>query len=103
MLSGELAIFLIGRYIEKHMLLFSFKEYYLAVSNSNELREYQNYIENGFFPYLINLGDDKNLIRGYLDGIYNTVLFKDVVSRINIKDVRILDSLASFLFDNIET
>ena len=101
MLSGELATFLTGRYMQIHMLPLSFKEYYFTTSNSNELKEYQNYIENGGFPYLINLNGDKELIRNYLDGIYNTVLLKDVVTKNKIKDVMILDSIVNFLFDNI--
>lgn len=100
MLSGELATYLTGRYIQIHVLPFSFKEF-CRVSDLNELKNYQLYIENGGFPYLINLNKDKELIRNYLDGIYNTVLMKDVVYRNNIKDVMILESVTKFLFDNI--
>jgi len=101
MLSGELATYLTGRYMQIHMLPLSFKEYFSAKENENELKEYQNYIENGGFPYLLTLDNDKDLIRNYLDGIYNTVLMKDVISRNNIKDVMILDSVIKFIFDNI--
>lgn len=100
MLSGELATYLTGRYMQIHMLPLSFKEYF-SKSKNNELKEYQNYIENGGFPYLLNVIEDKSLIRNYLDGIYNTIIMKDVVSRNNIKDIMILDSLVKFLFDNI--
>lgn len=101
MLSGELATFLTGRYMQIHMLPLSFKEYLSNIESPNELKEYQNYIENGGFPYLLSLNNDKELIRNYLDGIYNTVLLKDVISRNNIKDVMILDSVIKFIFDNI--
>ena len=101
MLSGELATFLTGRYMQIHMLPLSFKEYSLAVNSNNELKEYQNYIETGGFPYVIKIKDDKDLVRNYLDGIYNTVLLKDVISRNKIKDIMILDSLIKFIFDNI--
>lgn len=101
MLSGELATYLTGRYMQIHMLPLSFKEYYYSTNSKNELKEYQNYIENGGFPYLLTLADDKELIRNYLDGIYNTVLMKDVISRNNIKDIMILDSVIKFIFDNI--
>lgn len=99
MLSGELATYLTGRYMQIHMLPLSFKEF--CQNENNEMREYQKYIENGGFPYLINLEDDKELIRNYLDGIYNTVLMKDVIYRNNIKDVMILESVIKFIFDNI--
>ncbi|MBE6140429.1 MAG: ATP-binding protein [Firmicutes bacterium] len=101
MLSGELATYLTGRYMQIHMLPLSFKEY-LSIHNSfEEMKEYQNYIENGGFPYLITLDNDQELIRNYLDGIYNTVLMKDVIFRNNIKDVLILESVVKFIFDNI--
>lgn len=101
MLSGELATYLTGRYMQIHMLPLSFSEYLKTKTNTNELKEYQTYIENGGFPYITNLNDDKELIRNYLDGIYNTVLLKDVISRNNIKDVMILDSVIRYIFDNI--
>lgn len=83
------------------MLLLSFKEYLSYYGENDELRKYDMYIQNGGFPYLLNLDNDKALIRNYLDGIYNTVLMKDVVSRNNIKDTRILESIVKFIFDNI--
>ena len=101
MLSGEIATYLTGRYMQIHMLTLSFKEYYEATKSTNELKAYQEYIENGGFPYLINLNNDKTLILNYLDGIYNTVILKDVIYRNNIKDIMILDSTIKFLFDNI--
>lgn len=101
MLSGELATYLTGRYMQIHMLPLSFKEYFDTTDQTNELKAYQNYIETGGFPYLIHLEMDKNLIRNYLDGIYHTVLMKDVIARNHIKDVMILDSIIHFLFDNI--
>lgn len=101
MLSGELATYLTGRYMQVHMLPLSFSEYFHGMSDGNELKSYQNYIENGGFPYILNLNNDKNLIRNYLDGIYNTILLKDIVSRNNVKDVMILESVVKFLFDNI--
>ena len=84
-----------------HMLPLSFKEFMTAFNYSNELKAYQKYIEIGGFPYLINLDDDPSLIRNYLDGIYNTVLLKDVIGKNNIKDVMVLESLVKFIFDNI--
>lgn len=101
MLSGELATYLTGRYMQIHMLPLSFLEYLTISDTNNEQKAYQQYIEVGGFPYLINLANDKSLIRNYLDGIYNTVLMKDVISRNNIKDIMILESVIKFLFDNI--
>ena len=101
MLSSELATYLTGRYMQIHMLPLSFKEYMASSLDKNELKNYENYIEFGGFPYITNLNNDNTLIRNYLDGIYNTVLMKDVVSRGKINDTMILESLVKFIFDNI--
>ena len=101
MLSGELATFLTGRYMQINMLPLSFKEFFSVSEDKNELKEYERYVEVGGFPYLINFQNDKELIRNYLDSIYNTVLLKDVISRNKINEVMILESVIKFLFDNI--
>lgn len=101
MLSSELATYLTGRYMEIHMLPLSFKEFYSAYNFNNENQAYQKYIEYGGFPYLINLDNDESLISNYLDGIYNTILMKDVVSRNKVNDITLLESVNNFLFDNI--
>ena len=101
MLSGELATYLTGRYMQIHMLPLSFSEFLEYYGKENELKKYNTYIENGGFPYLLNLDNNNDLIRNYLDGIYNTILLKDAVSRNNVKDTLILESIVKFLFDNI--
>lgn len=101
LLSSELATYLTGRYMQIHMLPLSFSEYLEYYGLDNETKKYDLYVANGGFPYLLNLDNDKDLIRNYLDGIYNTVLLKDVVQRNNIKDTMILESIMKFIFDNI--
>lgn len=104
-LSGELATFLAGRYVEIHLLPFSFKEYLSAFSANDTLpRRYLDYLSNSSFPYTLELADRKDgkkQIRNYLGGIYNTILLKDVVARKKVADVLMLESLIRFLFDNI--
>jgi hypothetical protein len=100
-LSGELATLLSGRYVEIEMLPLSFKEYLTALPEKTDLpAKYRNYLVKSSFPYTLEL-DDENQIRMYLDGIYNTVILKDVVARKNISDVNILDSVVRYMFDNI--
>lgn len=100
MLSGELATFLTGRYIQIHVMPLSFKEFLSYYGEIDELRKYNEYITYGGFPYLMNL-DKKEEKMDYLDSIYNTVLMKDVISRKKINDPLILESIIKFLFDNI--
>lgn len=100
MLSGELATFLTGRYIQIHVLPLSFKEYISFYGETDELKKYNEYILYGGLPYLINL-DNSNEKLDYLDSIYNTVILKDVISRKKINDALVLESICRFLFDNI--
>ncbi len=101
LLSGELATLLSGRYVEIKMLPLSFKEYVSAYpQNTNNAELYMNYLQNSSFPGTLEISRKKN-IRMYLEGIYNTVLLKDIVTRKKISDVSILQSITEFMFDNI--
>lgn len=100
MLSGELATYLTGRYIQIHVLPLSFKEYSNFYEEGDEFKKYNEYSIYGGFPYLINL-DNSNEKLEYLDSIYSTVIMKDVINRKKVNDVMILESICRFLFDNI--
>ena len=93
--SGQLATNLRGRYIEINMLPLSFKEFY-SLSNESAVKSFQRYMNIGGFPYLTQYDLDQNQIDMYLEGIYNTVLMKDIEERMNrkhdgIKDKNITD------------
>lgn len=101
LLSGELATLLSGRYVEIKMLPLSFKEYVSAFpENSNIDRLYQSYLHNSSFPYALELERPKD-VRLYLDGIYDSIVLKDIITRKRIMDVEMLKSVTRFLFDNI--
>lgn len=101
LLSGELATLLSGRYVEIKMLPLSFKEYVSAYpNNTNTGTLYMNYLQNSSFPGTLEL-TRKQDIRTYLEGIYNTVLLKDIVTRKKISDPSMLQSVVEFMFDNI--
>ena len=100
-LSGELATLLSGRYVEIKMLPLSFKEYVSARDKTSDPEHlYQDYIHNSSFPYALELERPRD-IRQYLDGIYNSIIVKDIISRRHISDVEMFKSVARFLFDNI--
>lgn len=100
MLSGELATYLTGRYIQIHVLPLSFKEYTSYYGREEELKKYNEYSIYGGFPYLINLENSNEKIE-YLDSIYNTVIVKDVINRKKVNDIMMLESICRFLFDSI--
>ena len=102
LLSGEIATLLTGRYVEIKLFPFSFKEYLSALPDDTNLETaYRNYVEEGAFPYVLQLRQDKEMVREYLLGLYNTIVLKDVVSRRKITDVMMLQSVVRFLADNI--
>lgn len=102
MLSSELATLLSGRYIEIKMLPLSFKEYVEASGDEHELtRKYRNYIETSSFPYVLDMKQDARVIREYLNGIYNTIVVKDITQRNRFPDTMMLESVLRFAYDNI--
>ena len=131
MLSGELATLLSGRYVEIRMLPLSFAEYLLFVGSENRIKKqdfdnhmqynsfpfadnsdigfdfseirvhFTNYLQYGSFPYVATLNKDNSIIRSYIDGIFNTVLVKDVASRQGISDISVLESIVKFLCGNV--
>ena len=101
MLSGELATLLSGRYVEVKMLPLSFKEFISAMEDETDLQmKYQRYIQNGSFPYILQLSNRSD-IYAYLEGIYTSIVLKDIVARYRISDAGMLDSVIRFMFDNI--
>ena len=100
LLSGELATLLSGRYVEIKMLPLSFKEYVSVVGESDLSRKYRDYLMNSSFPYTLELSKRKDIL-AYLDGIYTSIVLKDIVKRKKIADVAVLESVIRFMFDNI--
>jgi len=102
LLSGELATLLSGRYIEIKMLPLSFKEYVSAFNDNNYHQLFLNYMKNGGMPGNISiLKTNPNDIDKYLDGIFSTIVYKDIMARNNITDKMLLESVLKFIFDSI--
>jgi predicted AAA+ superfamily ATPase len=101
MLSGELATLLSGRYIEISMLPLSFTEYLDFSKEKNIRTAFNDYLRYGSFPYVAGLEKKDTIIRTYLEGIYNTILIKDVATRESITDISVLESIIKFLSSNI--
>lgn len=102
LLSGELATLLSGRYVEIKMLPLSFKEYISAFNDKNYQQLFLNYMKNGGMPGNISiLKSNPNDIDKYLDGIFSTIVYKDIMARNNISDKLLLESVLKFIFDSI--
>lgn len=102
LLSSEISTLIAGRYVEIKMLPLSFKEFAEATNGEGNLSAaYRQYVENTAFPYGLELLEHPKELRDYLEGIYNTVVVKDLSARKRIPDVMMLESVARFIFDNI--
>lgn len=103
LLSGELATLLSGRYVEIKMLPLSFKEY-LSVfgENIDKQEKLLDYFKYGSLPQTVELfKTDPDLINSYLDGVFSTVIYKDIMIRNNINNKLILESVLKYIFSNI--
>ena len=101
LLSHEIATMLSGRYVEIRMLPLSFREFVEMRGENDYSCLYAQYVGGSSFPYAGTLLDSPRDLGDYLEGIYNTILLKDVVQRRKIPDSMMLDSVAKFVFDSI--
>ena len=100
LLSGELATKLTGRCIEIDMLPLSFAEFGEAVKITDKRERFNQYMNMGSFPYATRFMENSLAHSQYLEGIYNTVMVKDIMSRNNLTDTTLLKSVARFLASN---
>lgn len=102
MLSSEIATLLSGRYIQIEMLPLSFKEYMISTGSMNDRGiKYVDYLQNSSFPYTLELEGQSDEIRSYLEGLYNTIVVKDIINHSKISEPMMLKSILKFIFDNI--
>lgn len=100
-LSSELATYLSGRAVEISVFGLSYSEF-LKFHKLKESREsFIQYIKYGGLPYLMHLAKEDAVIYDYLRNVYNTILFKDVVSKHKIRNLAFLERLVEYLADNV--
>lgn len=100
LLSGDLATYLSGRYIEIKVFCLSYIEFLEFHKLQKDPEAFLKYIKYGGLPYLINLKLKDDIVYDYLKNIYNTILFKDVVKRHRIRNIAFLERLTIYLADN---
>jgi hypothetical protein len=103
LLSSELATLLTGRYIAINIQPYSFKEYALAnADEKNTDRLFRKYINESCFPEVVTLSRNSNdLVKDYLQTIYDTVIIKDIAKRYKLRNIYNLHRIISFLFDSV--
>lgn len=101
LLSGELATFLSGRYIEIKVYGLSYGEFLTFHGLEKGRESLDAYLRFGGLPYLRHLPLEETVIFDYLRNIVDAILLKDVVGRYDIRNVNFLQRLARFLADNV--
>lgn len=106
LLSGDLATFLSGRYVEISMLPLSFSEYLALVSKDRD-SAFADYMKYGSLPFVAAMDKTDEKVDTYLEGIYNTVIVRDIEDRQKrqeadpqkrkITDITLLKTIARYL------
>lgn len=106
MLSGDLATLLTGRYVEIKMLPLSFREFCEIIGKDSD-EALSEYMKVGGLPYAVTMDRKAEKLNTYLEGIYNTVIVKDIEERQSRKeqnpnkrkvtDIALLKNISKFL------
>ena len=107
LLSGELATYLGGRYVEFVIYPFSFAEF-LELYRPTDPRAtagqcFQQYLRFGGMPYLSRLNYQEEPVRQYLSDLYDSVQLKDIVKRNKVRDVDLLERILAYVMANVGT
>ena len=107
MLSSEMATVLTGKYLQIEMLPFSMEEFFDW--NKLDLRELKpeqqaegnaltdDYMRNGGYPEVVA---SRQLVRSYLDTLFDSIVWKDVAKRHNVRNITDLNNLAMYMVSN---
>ena len=101
LLSGELATYLAGRYIQIRVFALSYVEFLRFHNLQDSSTSLQKYIRYGGMPHLINLKKEERVYYEYLRNVFDTIVLRDVVARYKVRNVSFLQDLIYFLADNI--
>ena len=101
LLSSELATYISGRYVLIPIFPLSYREFLEFSGQEDSSTTFIDFMRYGGFPGLRTIYGEENSIRSYIDGIYSTVLLKDVIARNKIRDMAILEKIILYLCDNL--
>lgn len=100
--SSELSTRLSGRYVEIPVYGLTYREFLQFHQREDSEQSLLTYLRVGGLPGLMHYDvDDETQVRDYLQGVYNTIMMRDVIAREEIRNVPFIENLASFLADNI--
>ncbi|MDO4203978.1 MAG: ATP-binding protein [Selenomonadaceae bacterium] len=101
LLSGELATYLAGRYVQFTIYPFSYREFLLSQNTGDSPQMFQRYILRGGMPFLLNLAYQPDVSKQYLKDIYSSVMLKDIIQRNRLRDADLLERILLYILGGI--
>lgn len=101
MLSGELATYLAGRYVEIKIYPFSFREVTQALPEKTLQEAFQIYLTRGGMPFLYQFPMDEDSSKQYLEDIYSSIILKDIAQRNHIRDIELFKRIMLYMLSNV--
>lgn len=101
LLSSELATYISGRYVLIPLFPLSYGEFLDFSDQEDSAAAFVDFMRYGGFPGLRMMYGEENAVRSYIEGIYSTILLKDVIARNRIRDTAILEKIILYLCDNL--
>ena len=100
LLSGDIAGYLSGRYIEIQVFSLSYVEFLEFQELESNSKNLDLYLKYGGLPYLKHLKLEDEIVFEYLKNIYSTIVYRDIINRFSVRNVSFLEQLILFLASN---
>ena len=101
LLSGDLATYLTGRYIEFPIYPLSFSEFCLFKNEKKDKQNFIEYLQYGGLPGIFQLQYQPDTISAYLSSVYDSIVLKDIIMHKKIKEIRFFQDFYKYTFSNI--
>ena len=101
LMSGELATFLSGRFVEMHVHSLTWPEFLTFHNLEDTAASLERFVRMGGLPSLAAFPDREDVSNEYLSGVKDTILLRDIVERHNVRNVSFLKNLSVYLADNV--
>ncbi len=101
LLSSDIATYLTGRYLQFEIYPLTYPEFLDFHGLQKGKESFLSYMKIGWLPYLIQLWTDEIITMEYVKSIFNTILFKDVVQRYQVRNTSFLENLVKYIADHV--
>ena len=101
LLSEEISTVLSGRYVSFNINPLNYKEYVeITNKNPNEENTFWDFVQWGGLPNRTQFTDENN-IKDYLHSVFDSIILRDVVSRLGLKDIVLFNLILQYIVDTI--